>query len=181
MRLKAPLTSGDIALRNLEVADAGEPYASWMRDPEILRFLEVRHRPNPAADLADYIKAQIESPSDLFLAICLKESGRHIGNVKLGFISNVHRRGDVGILVGDRTQWGKGYAAQAIDVLCGHAFSALGIAKVTASCHADNVGSIKSFLRAGFVEEGRRRAHYFRDGGWHDEVMIARFADGAAR
>jgi RimJ/RimL family protein N-acetyltransferase len=90
-------------------------------------------------------------------------------------MSRPHRRGDIGVLIGERDEQGKGYAAQAIAGTCDYGFAELGLAKITASFHADNVGSIKSFEKAGFTEEGQRRAQYFRDGAWRDEVLLARF------
>lgn len=177
MRLTRPIETRDLILRDMSTADAAGPYAAWMRDPEVLRFLEVRHRP-PASngDLARYIEAQTASETDLFLAICLRGDRRHIGNIKLGFISVMHRRGDIGVLIGERGDWGKGYASQAIAAISDYGFAELGLQKITASFHADNTGSIRSFEKAGFVEEGRRSAQYFRDGGWRDEVLLARFA-----
>jgi RimJ/RimL family protein N-acetyltransferase len=108
----------------------------------------------------------------------LREDARHIGNIKLGPINRHHGTGDIGLLIGERSEWGKGHACEAIALFADYAFANLGLAKLTASCYSDNEGSRHAFLKAGFVEEGRRLAQYMSCGKRQDGVMLGRVNPG---
>lgn len=134
-----------IYLSPLTAADATEQYLGWLHDPGITWYLEVRHSP-PADlwELRDYIEFESRR---LLLAIVLKDSDQHIGNIKLGY------DGDVGLLIGERDEWSKGYGSEAIRLLTQYAFSELGLAYLWAGVHVANIGSGKAFLKAGWVQE----------------------------
>ena len=92
----------------------------------------------------------------------------------MGPIDWDHQSGDLGFLIGDRTQWGKGYASQAIALLSDYAFAQLGLAKLNAGCYADNEGSRRAFCKAGFAEEERRISQWAAAGYGQDDVLLGR-------
>ena len=59
-------------------------------------------------------------------------------------------------------------------LLTEYAFTQLSIAKLTAGCYADNEGSRRAFLKAGFSEEGRRIAQWIVDGRRQDGVLLGK-------
>lgn len=174
MRLDTPLVTPRLLLRTLTAADVGPRYLGWLQDAEVIRFLEVRHGDRGAAATLAFVEDANASPDTLLLGMVLRQGGLHVGNIKLGPIDPHHRRADMGLLVGDRAWWGKGLAAEAITALTAHAFAALGLNKVTASCYGGNEGSCRAFRKAGFQEAARRPRHWLCDGVWHDDVLLER-------
>lgn len=173
MLLTEPITTPRLVLRPLTEADAAPPYLDWMHDPEILRYLEVRHAPQQtAADLAAFIAACNDTPSALLFGICLRGEGRHIGNIKLGSIDAVHRRADLGFLIGDRSVWGRGYAAEAIRAVAEFALSRLGLNKVVSGCYAGNAGSAGALRKAGFHREAVLAEHWRTDEGEFEDGWV---------
>ena len=137
-----------IFLRPLAEADVTERYLGWLHDPEVTRYLTlVRH--NPPADLQELRDYLASRPGRLFLAIILREGNRHIGNIKLGY------DGDVGILIGEKGGQGSGYGSEAIRLLTEYALCNLGLTRLWAGCHVQNVGSKLAFIKAGWVEVER--------------------------
>jgi len=98
------------------------------------------------------------------LGIFLRLDQRYIGNIKLGSIEECHRTADIGLLIDDKTEWGKDRASEAIAALTEYACNQLNIAKLTAGCYTDNEGSRRAFLKIDYVEEGRRISQCFVDG-----------------
>ncbi len=178
MKLAGPIRSRRLALNSLEREAGFGAYARWMRDEEVLKYLEVRHRDRDPEDLAAYIERMNDSPDDLLLGIFLSETDQHIGNVKLGGIDRLNKRGHIGIVIGECGYWGRGYAAEAIEALSRHAFDELGLHRVWAGCHGSHAASTKAFVKAGFVEEGRVKEHWLRDGAWEDQVLLGRVGGG---
>lgn len=169
-----PFLSGqNIYLREVLISDVTGSYYRWMNDPGITQFLESRFRPNSIESLTEYVKSKTADSSNIFLAIILKEDHRHIGNIKLGPINWVHRFADIGIVVGEKDCWGKGYASEAIGLVTKFAFDTLNLHKLTASCYEMNHGSVKAFQKAGFYIEGIRKSHFYCQGTYVDDILLA--------
>lgn len=177
MLLETPIETPDLILRSLDVSHARGPYAAWMRDPAVNRFLEVRFHPPEPAELEAYIAKTNASTGQLLLGLFLKaEPQRHIGNIKLGPISVHHRAAAVGIAIGAVGLWGRGLATQAISALADYAFGTLRLDRLEAGFYAANEASQRAFRRAGFVDEGRRRGARLCDGVRIDEIIMGRLA-----
>lgn len=175
MILVEPLVDDVRELRPLDVVDVTQNYLSWLNDPEITRYLEVRFAaPATLESLQEFVQNTRKSPNDLMLGIFLRESGQHVGNIKLGPINSQHGTAEIGLLIGDRAEWGKGHAAAAISLISAYAFTVLGLSKLTAGCYAPNVGSTKAFLKAGFVQEGTRFSQWKTDDGRCDGVLLGK-------
>lgn len=147
-----------------------------MNDPDVVRWLETRDRNFSVCDLVAFIEAQNANALVHLFGMFLQDDGRHIGNIKIGPLDTKHSRGDIGLLIGERSCWGQGFAREAIAGIADYGLGPLGLHKITAGCYAENEGSRRAFLAAGFIQEGIRRAHLWNDARWHDEYLFAKFA-----
>jgi len=161
-----------IYLREVRPSDVNDVYYCWMNDPEVTQYLEARFKPNSEETLKNYVQSLDGHRDNIFLAIVLKKSKNHIGNIKLGPIDWNHRCGDIGIIIGEKEQWGKGYASEAISLMTSYAFRTLNLHKVTAGAYEGNQGSVRAFEKAGFEVEGVRKSHFFYQGQYVDEVLL---------
>ena len=149
-----------VFLRPMTEDDATDDYVAWMNDPDVNRYLESRFTTHTKDGLRAFIRQTVADPRCVFMAICLTDGGRHIGNIKLGPVSAEHGHGDIGLIIGARDCRGKGYATEAISLIVKHAFHTLGLHKLTAGCYAENAASRRAFEKLGFLVEGIRRSHY---------------------
>jgi RimJ/RimL family protein N-acetyltransferase len=176
--LAAPLETRDLILHSLDLRHANGPYAAWMADDDVTRYLEVRFAPPDAKALEAYIGSMNYSADNLLLGLFPKgDPQRHIGNVKLGPIDPRHASGVIGILIGAKEFWGKGLAGQAVAAVADYGFAALGLERLEAGFYADNLASQRAFLRAGFVQEGRRLGARRCGGTRADEIIMGRLRD----
>jgi ribosomal-protein-alanine N-acetyltransferase len=175
MIIEYPLVESNIFLRVLSRGDVTTRYLSWLSDPEVLRYLELRFSPpQTLVDLECFVNEVNNSDNSLMLGIFLNSDKIHIGNIKLGPIDRNHSTCDIGLLIGDRAYWGKGFASKAIKLLSDYAFKELGLIKLTAGCYGSNEGSRRAFLNVGFLEEGRRTAQYCLGGQREDAVLLGK-------
>lgn len=161
-------------LRKVCASDVNDNYVRWMNDPEVMQYLESRFVAHTPESILAFVKQMSVDKNHAFLAMVLKQGDRHIGNIKLGPIDWHHGLGDIGLLVGEKDCWGKGYAAEAIDLMTRHAFQSLKLHKVTAGCYENNLGSMKAFLKVGFVEEARLKQHFLCEGSYVDKICMAK-------
>ena len=171
MILRGALQGERVALRSLSAKDAGIRYLGWMKDPLVQRYLESRFVEHSLESLRAFIDAMNASKDNFLLGICLR-SGRHIGNIKLGPIEPHHRHAAIGLMLGERDTWGKGYAAEAIGLITDHAFADRKLRKLFAGCYAVNQASQKAFKRCGYRVEGRQTARWLCDGLPVDNILM---------
>jgi RimJ/RimL family protein N-acetyltransferase len=166
-----------IYLREMQLSDATEQYHRWMNDPDVIRFLESRFHPPSVDNLRETVALYAADPKTLFLAIVTTDTERHIGNIKIGPIDAHHGVAEVGLIVGEKECWGKGFATEAIRLVMQLAFAQLGLRRLTAGAYASNIASIRAFEKAGFSREGLRRRHYLCDGEYVDGVLMGVLRD----
>jgi RimJ/RimL family protein N-acetyltransferase len=172
-----PIITERLELRALEAGDADGPYGEWVRDPEVTRYLEIRFLDLGRDDLREYIQTMNASSDNLFLGIFLRESDKHIGNIKLGPVIAAYKRAELGLMIGAKATWGKGYGTESIEAVSRYGFDVLGLHKIVAGCYSGNVASAKAFLKLGFVKEGVQKDHWISDGEWQDEFLLGRVTD----
>lgn len=163
-----------LRLRPLTLDDVTEQYVGWLNDAEVQRYSEYQFTRHTIVSVREYVARTIIDPRNHFFAIRLRDTGEHIGNVKLGPIDRHHRRGSIGILIGERSRWGYGYATEAIALLERYALDVLGLHKLTAGMYETNVGSHRLFSKLGYVEEGRRRAHCLQGDQWVNYIEFGK-------
>lgn len=166
------VTGKRIYIKILAPDDVSEAYVDWMNDPEINQFLESRFRIQTLESVRSFIEDMNNSPIDAMFGIFLKDSHEHIGNIKIGNINVLHRRAEVGLVIGSRAMWGKGYAAEAISLATKYGFEELNLNKLTAGMYADNIGSFKAFLKCGWRHVGTFKEHCFSHGTYLDEFFV---------
>lgn len=159
-----------VFLKILSEDDVDENYLGWLNDNEVTRFIESRWQAHSLEDLKNYVKTINESLDDVLLGIHLKNQ-EHIGNVRICQIHPVHRFGDLGFLIGKK-YWNKGYGTEAIKLATEYAFKELNLNKLFADIYSNNVGSYKAFMKAGYVEVGRLKRHFFFEGNYVDKIIV---------
>jgi RimJ/RimL family protein N-acetyltransferase len=165
------IKGGKIYLTELDFANS-EAIRAWLNDPEVYKYLMVGHTPISKEDERRYYEAQAISSDSRNFEIHLAEDGRYIGNVGVKGIHPVHRRAELGIAIGSKKDWGKGYGFDAIVACLRYAFDTLGLHTVKIRAHQDHVRALDLYRRVGFVDVGRERETVFQEGRFADYVVL---------
>lgn len=172
--LKISVTTENLELKTLTHENASPHYFDWLQDPQVTRFLEVRHLNFSSEEIQNFINYMFEDKNNILFGIFVKNTQKHIGNIKLGPINWVYSRADIGLLIGDKEYWGKGFATEAIEAVVKVAQENLNIHRLQAGAYASNIGSIKAFKKANFDQEGLLKDYWSIDGEYEDEILLAR-------
>ena len=171
------LGDGVLNLRCLFRTGVTEQYLKWLSDPIINQYLEVRHAPpTTLIELKNYVSSIISSNDSIIFGIYAADD-EHIGNIKIGPIDLAKREAHIGIIIGEKHYWGKGYAARAIQLACAFSFNQLGLSKVFAGAYQLNLGSQKAFMKAGFNLEETLKDYWIFNGNRIDELVYSRKND----
>ena len=137
-----------IYLRTLTLKDATERYCSWINDQEVNRFLESKRI--TIDELKKYIQKRISDSNCLFCGIFLKENDIHIGNVKLEPINFMEKKATLGIIIGAKEYWNKGFATESLEIIFNYSFNTLGLDEIDLGVYKENKSAIKTYIKAGF-------------------------------
>lgn len=168
------IISKRLILKSVVISDCTEQYLSWLNDYEVNKYLESGFQSYNIKDLKDFVIRYQSNNHALFLAIRLIGVNKHIGNVKIDKINYNHWTGEYGILMGDKSEWGKGYAKEASLVIINYAFEHLRLQKINLGVIENNIVAIKLYEKMGFVIEGVLRANFFdkETSSWVDEIRM---------
>lgn len=165
-------SSETVELFLLEPGHVTEGYVSWLNDPEVNRYLESRFARHSLESTRSFVTRCLHNEQILFLGIrCPSLSGRHVGNIKLE-IDPRHRLGEIGILIGEKTVYGRGVGTKAITLLSTIACDQLRLRKLTAGCYGSNTGSRRAFEKAGFTVEGVRPEQFLLEDRAEDLILM---------
>ncbi|PWU24116.1 MAG: hypothetical protein C5B48_07475 [Candidatus Rokuibacteriota bacterium] len=139
----------------------------WLADMDVTRFLRNRNPPSLRQEEESLEKAA-EDPHRVLWAIVLKESDKLIGGTVLEKIDWRNRDAESGTVIGDRTEWRRGYASEVMRLRTEYAFMELGLRKVWTGVEMPNVASRRALEKAGYRQCGLMRRHFFANGRWHD-------------
>jgi len=138
-----------VTLRPIRMSDA-EVCFRWVSDPDVIRYLGLLQPPATveaerawiAGVLADKVQQQPFAIED--------EQGRTIGTCGLRGIDRQTGCAHLGLLIGEKRLWGRGYGTAATQALLDHAFQTLGLREVRLSCHPDNRRALRCYHKVGF-------------------------------
>jgi RimJ/RimL family protein N-acetyltransferase len=78
----------------------------------------------------------------------------------------VHRSAELGIVIGDKDFWGKGYGKQAWAMITEYGLNTLNLHRIYAHVLSDNESSAKCAKASGFKKEGTITDMLFKNGSY---------------
>lgn len=163
-----------IRLRAIERSDI-PAFVRWFNDPEVRRYLEM-YLPMSQAQEERWFQAQLEDRDGHVLGIETLD-GMLIGNVGLHGIDWKDRRAVLGIVIGEKEYWNRGYGSEAVSTLLGFAFGEMNLHRVSLRVYDYNERAIRCYEKCGFRLEGCLRKARFHAGDYHDELIMAILQD----
>jgi len=151
-----------IRLRSKRLADAPDDYA-WQTDPELARLDAVSLLTIPFAQyLIDYA-SELRSSSSIRHQFAIETlEGEHIGNCVYYDVDETGGEAHLGIMIGNRDYWDKGYGADAVTTLVDYIFSLTGLRRICLKTLDFNRRAQKCFKKCGFILNGRLVQDGFR-------------------
>lgn len=153
-------------------------FIQWFADPEVTRFLTFRYPFTLDAE-REWFRKIGENPNEVVWAVFVgaanapaKSSApphtRLIGTTGIHQINWPNRRAITGNLIGEKSEWGKGYGSEAVQLRTRWAFEEMGLQKLFTKAFMDNMGSRRVLEKAGYKQYGVARRDEWRAGKWHD-------------
>jgi RimJ/RimL family protein N-acetyltransferase len=149
-------------------------YLGWLNDPQVTRYSNQRFIEHTPKSAGQYLASFAKSPH-FFMAIHGRDDDLHLGTMTAYRDLN-HGTADLGILIGEPSQWGKGLGLEAWSGLMEYLLGEGGMRKVTGGALDANHAMVKIFEKSGMEFEGRRIRQEALEGEFRDLVFYGKFA-----
>lgn len=137
-----------------EVSNTTTPFSRFI----LQQYLQNSHR-----DIYDV--------KQLRLTICKTDDESIIGFIDLFDFDPKHQRAGVGIVIFSDENKRKGFAYEALELTCNYAFKHLNLHQIHAGITEDNIGSMKLFEKAGFLQNGIKKDWIYSDRKFKSEYI----------
>lgn len=167
------LRTDKILLRAVEPGDA-ELMMQWENDRSYW-YVSGTTSPLPAFMIEEFVKPayqDIHINKQLRLVIEVLHNKSTIGYVDLYDVDFINRRAGVGLVVGNTSQRGKGYASHALNLTKQYVFEILNLHQLHCYIHKSNTVSIHLFEKAGFEKCGVLKQWSLRNNVFEDVIAF---------
>lgn len=147
-------------------------YLSWLNDIDVVKPIASAVLLEPKG--LEFIEESFRRFSaDNCKGFFIKDLGdnRFIGTAKIDKIDNYNKSAEIGIMIGDKTRWGKGIATQVYKILMDYAFCEMKLHRLWGGTNSLNIAMHKTFLKLGFEQEGTLRKASLIDGEYTDNYL----------
>ncbi|MBF0709153.1 GNAT family N-acetyltransferase [Alkalihalobacillus hwajinpoensis] len=163
-----------VTIRELSLLDVEDRY-QWCLDRDVTKHLNMpaKYPPFTREETMNWIQMCITRKNGYEQRAIVTGEGQHIGWVDLKNIDQLNGHAELGIAIGDKRYWGKGYGMSALKAMLHLGFTELSLNKIWLRVEVDNGRAIKSYKQCGFVEEGILREDRYREGKYVDRVRMS--------
>ena len=169
MKYFKKLVGDRIYLSPRRVEDA-EKFTEWMNDFDITDYIGRSSQLMSVQGEIEYLEKD-SNPEATFVIVTLNED-KMIGSISLEKMRNIHRTATLGIFIGEKEYWSKGYGSEAIKLLLDYGFNYLNLHSINLTVMSFNERAVKCYKKCGFKEVGRRREDKFVNGAYYDTIIM---------
>ncbi|MFX0174491.1 MAG: GNAT family N-acetyltransferase [Candidatus Hodarchaeota archaeon] len=162
-----------VILRGLELTDVDELMKYWNRE-EVKEFLTV-FSPHSKEEEIEWIRKTWERRNNgeaYIFGIIDSEKDLYIGNIELRVISQILRRGTIGLVIFNPEYWNKGFGTEALKLIINYGFKNINLYSIELEVIEPNLRAQACYRKVGFKEVGRRRKAQFYKGTYVDSIMM---------
>ena len=139
-------------------------FVRWFNDPEATQFL-LRGPPMSLEEEEQWYADMLKREDRVF---CIETmEGKLIGNIGIMQLDWTNRRAEIGVMIGEKEYWSRGYGTEAITLLLRYMFEELNLERVGLFATRPTCGRSAATRSAASAVEGKLRHHLFRNGALH--------------
>lgn len=162
-----------LILRQVEDKDVEQLY-EMLSDAEVAKF-DYFYPVTSKLEVMKFIeryKKELEGNEEITWGITLKETNKLIGTCCLGDFDEGARRAEIGYDI-TRTEWGKGYATEALEAVIDFGFNVMNLNRIEATITPGNDASVKVLSKLNFIQEGIVRERDLIKGKLEDGIIMS--------
>lgn len=158
-------------VRKLQRRDL-ERSMTWLKDPSVNKFLSHDFNNLTVEQEEAWYDFLQNSKDDLVFAVLDKNDLKHIGNCALHKIDPMKNTCEIGIVIGEKKYWNRGFGSDAVKSVIRFVFNSLNISRILLNVYSYNKRAIRSYKKCGFVQVKVLEKNHFYDGEHWDTLVM---------
>jgi RimJ/RimL family protein N-acetyltransferase len=150
-------------------------FVAWLNDPEVTEGL-ILYSPLSLAEEEEWFENLLKRPKDerpFVIEVQQGDAWVPIGNCGFHNIDWRCRSAEVGIFIGEKHLWGHGLGTEVMKKLIRYGFEILNLNRIMLDVYESNQRAIRSYEKAGFKLEGRKRQAMYKNGKYLDVLQMS--------
>lgn len=161
-----------VCLKGLAQTDLPDRFR-WLNNPDTTRFFtNLGAIPITRDSLANWYDKTRQNSHEVHFAVYTPVD-IHIGGAQLKSIDWKNRSAELGLFIGETEYRGKGLGQQITLLLAEYGFETLNLHRIWLRVDQSNHAALRCYQKCGFEEEGRFRDEVFREGKYHDSIVMS--------
>ena len=171
------IIGNQIRFRAIEKEDLPN-FVRWLNDPEVRQGLCLRY-PLSLAEEEEWFATMIKRPpQERPMAIEIqpdpnKDTWVFVGNLGFFDVNWENRSAEIGIHIGEKEYWDKGFGTKAMRMILKYGFESLNLHRLYLRVFETNQRAIRSYQKVGFKTEGKMRQAHFMNGTYIDVLLMS--------
>lgn len=163
-----------LRLRAMEKEDLPR-FVRWLNDPEVRENLLI-FAPISQDEEEEWYNSMMKHPKEerpLTIEVEIDGEWVPVGNIRLFNFDWQARHAEVGLFIGEKQYWSRGYGKEALRLMLSYGFDYLNLNKIYLFVYETNQRGIRAYRKFGFVEEGRLRQQVYKHGRYIDMLFMS--------
>ena len=164
-----------VFLTKFTFSDITPEYIGWLNDEEVVRYSNQRFKIHNEQTCNSYLRSFLDT-DNLLISIVSKEDGLRVGTLTV-YPNHHHDFADMGIMIGNKAVWGKGFGFDAWRTMGNWLLNSLEVRKLTAGAARQNAPMVRIMEQFGMHHEATLHKQEWHNEAWCDMVYYAKFKD----
>jgi [ribosomal protein S5]-alanine N-acetyltransferase len=170
MKNKIEIDPQKIMLKQIEIKDISDQYISWLNDPEINKYLEIRHNvPITKKDVIKFIN--ICNHSCRYHWMILYDE-KHVGNISCAIVNKIYNYVNISNLIGEKEYWNSDICKLSLNAAMHYLFNDIKFNKIEAGTYSIHLSGITLLTNLGFKKEGHLTQNVIVNGKYIDTLLF---------
>lgn len=170
------LFRGELVRFTLEEPEASaRTEVRWQRDTEFIRLADSDpSQLSSEKKIKEWFEKQSEDgfkPERYSFSVRTLDGDQYIGSLGM-WVDLIHSEAWVGLGIGEREFWSRGYGSDMMRLCQRYVFAELGLQRLSLGLHEYNPRALRSYEKCGFRLEGRTRKDLMREGKRYDSLWM---------
>tara|TARA_B100000674_G_C37935382_1_gene960002 strand:- start:1421 stop:1924 length:504 start_codon:yes stop_codon:yes gene_type:complete len=144
----------EIFLRELDVNNISKEYVSWLNSDDVNKYTEQRYFRHTLSNVRSFVISKKKSKNEFLFGIFVGNEKKHVGNIKIGPINNIHKTAFISYFIGSKKFRSKGIMSKAFKKIFKLAKIKFKLKKIQAGIYQQNISSKNLLEKNNFKLEG---------------------------
>lgn len=159
-----------VILRAIERDDL-KYFVKWLNNQEIIKNMAIFY-PFSLAQEEEWFEKTLRDDKQKHFLITTNKN-KPIGGIGIQGIDWKNRKAHLGLFIGEKNYWNKGYGTNAILTLLKFAFNEMNLNKISLTAFEHHKRAIKCYEKCGFEKGGVLEEEIYKDGKYQNLIAMA--------